>query len=76
MDKEIITFGVEIGKQKFYQYKSPTILKHVNIDNIIVFKKISSNEENQKYFIGYLYNDYKIKPLHKTLPKIKVYKRL
>ena len=46
MDKEMITFGVEIEKQKFHQYKSPTILKHVNIDNIIVFKKISSNEEN------------------------------
>ena len=46
MDKEIIKFGVEIEKQKCDQYKSPTILKLVNIDNIIVFKKISSNEEN------------------------------
>ena len=42
----MITFGFEIEKQKFYQYKSPNILKHVNIDKIIVFKKISSNEEN------------------------------
>ena len=31
--------------------------------------KISSGKKNYKYFTGYLYNDYKVKPLHKMLPK-------
>ena len=26
-----------------------------------------------KYFIGYLYNEYKVKPLHIMLPKTSVY---
>ena len=34
---------------------------------VCVWKKI------YKYFIGYLYNDHKVKPLHITLPKTSVY---
>ena len=34
---------------------------------------ISSSEKNYKYFIGYLYNDYKVKPLHIMLPKTSAY---
>ena len=30
-------------------------------------------KKNYKYFIGYLYDDYKIKPLHIMLPKTKTY---
>ena len=30
---------------------------------------ISSGEKNCKYFIGYLYNNHKFKPLHIMLPK-------
>ena len=29
--------------------------------------------ENYRYFIGYLYNDFKVKPLHKMLPKMSAY---
>ena len=34
---------------------------------------ISSGEKNYKYFIGYLYNYDKVKPLHIMLPKTSVY---
>ena len=34
---------------------------------------ISFGEKNRKYFIGYLYNDDKIKPLHIILPKKSAY---
>ena len=34
---------------------------------------MSSVEKNYKYFIGYLYNDYKVKPLQKMLPKTRGY---
>ena len=35
--------------------------------------KIFSGEKNHKYFIGYLDDDYKIKPLHIMLTKMSVY---
>ena len=36
-------------------------------------KKNSSGEENYKYFIGYLDDDYRIKPLNIMLPKTTIY---
>ena len=36
MDKE---------KNKFYRHKSPIFLKHVDIEKVLVFKKISSGEK-------------------------------
>ena len=35
----------------------------------MISSKISSGENNYKYFIGYLHNDHKIQPLHIMLPK-------
>ena len=35
--------------------------------------KIPSGERNSKYFICYLFDDYKIKLLHIMLPKTRVY---
>ena len=63
MVKEIVTSGdTENEKDKFYSCKSP-------INNILVPKKISSGDKSYKYFTEYLYDDYKIKPLHIILPK-------
>ena len=39
----------------------------------LVFNKISFGEKSYKYFIGYLYNDDKVKPLHLMLPKTSTY---
>ena len=33
-------------------------------------------KKNYKYFIGYLYDDYKIKPLYIMLPKTKTYVKI
>ena len=35
--------------------------------------KISSDEKNYKYFIGYLHNDHEVKPLHIILPETSAY---
>ena len=60
MGKEISTFrDTEIEKNRFYCHQSP-ILKYVDIEEVLVFSKISSGEKNYKYFIGYLNNDYKV----------------
>ena len=34
---------------------------------------LAFGEKRYKYFIGYLYNDYKFKPLHIMLPKTSAY---
>ena len=55
-----------------YKYgKSPIFLE--DIDNVLVCNKIFLGERNYKYFIGYLCDDYKIKPLHIMLPKTNAY---
>ena len=74
MGNEILTFGnIETEMYKFYPYKCPIVLEDVDIDNTLVSNKISSGEKNYKYFIGYLYDDYKTKPLHIMLPKTSAY---
>ena len=47
----------------FYRYKSPILFKRC----------ISLRKRNYRYFIGYLYNDDKVKPLHSILPKTSAY---
>ena len=53
MGKEFKTFGdTDIEKEKFYRYKNPGFLNDVDIDNILISKKISFSDESYKYFIG------------------------
>ena len=74
MGKEILTFGnIEIEKNKFYHHKTPTFLGDVDIKKVLVSKKISFSEKNYKDFIGYLYDNHKVKPLHIMLPKTSAY---
>ena len=72
--EEILTFGnTEIKKTRFYLYESPIFVGDVDIKSLSVSNKISFHKNNYKYVIGYLHDYYKIKPLHKKLPKTKVY---
>ena len=57
----------------FYRNKTPIFLKDVDIKKVLVSNKISFGEKNYKYFIGYLHNDNKVKPLHIMLPKTSSY---
>ena len=41
----------------------------MDIKKVLVCNKIFSGEINNKYFIGYLHNDHKVKPLHVMLLK-------
>ena len=73
MSKEIITFSdIEIEKTSFTAIKV-LFLEDLDIDNALVTKKISSGEKNYEYFIGDLYDDYKINPLHIMPPKARTY---
>ena len=45
----------------------------VDIEEVLVSKKISFGEQNYKYFIGYLYNGNKVNPLNIMLSKTSIY---
>ena len=74
MGKLILTFGdTEIGKNKFYYFKSPIFVDDVDIVNILVSKNSSFCGRNYKYFIRYFCGNYKVRSLHITLPKTSAY---
>ena len=45
----------------------------VDIEKVLVSNKISFGKKSCKYFIGYLYNDHKVKLLHIMFPKTNAY---
>ena len=49
------------------------ICKNVDNEKVFVSKKVYSGGKNYKYFVIYLYDDYKIKLSHIMLSKMKVY---
>ena len=74
MDKEIIIFGdIELEKHKFGRYKTPIFLEDVDIKRVLLSNKISSGEKNYEYFIDYLHDDFKVKPLYIMLPETSSY---
>ena len=74
MGKKFLTFGdIEIEKNEFYPNKILIPLRDVDIEKVSVSNKISFCEKNYKYFIGYLHNDKKVKPLHIIIPKTSAY---
>ena len=74
MIKDILTFGnLEIEKNKFFCHKTPIFLRDVDIEKLLVSNKIYFGEKHYKYFTGYLYNDNKVRSLHKVLPKTSDY---
>ena len=74
MGAEILTFGhTEIEKNRFCCCKRHFFLQDVDISNVLVSDEISSGKKNYTYFLGYLYDDYKIKSLHVMLAKTSTY---
>ena len=54
MGKGIVTFGdTEIEKHKFHQHRSPISIRDVDINKVIVSKKVSFGKKGSKYFIVY-----------------------
>ena len=64
---------MKLKKKEFSRNKIPVYLRDLDIEKVLVSNKISFGEKNDKYFIGYLYNDHKVKPLHIMLPKTSTY---
>ena len=64
---------MEFKKRDFTCYKSPALLSDVYIKKVSGSNKITSAKKINKHFIGYLYNDHKVKPLNMLLPKTSTY---
>ena len=77
MGKEMLTLGdIEVEKDTFYCHKSLIFLENVDIEKLLVSSKISSDEKSYKYFIGYMYNDYKVKTFTYIASKKSAYAKL
>ena len=63
---------LKLKKISFTAIKSPILFRNVDIEKVLVFNKISCGEKH-KYFIGYLHNGDKVKPLYIMLPKTSAY---
>ena len=48
-------------------------MEDADIEKVLVSKLIFFGEKNDKYFVGCLYNDNKVKPLNIMLPKTSAY---
>ena len=64
---------LKLKKINFTVIRLIILLKDVDIEKVIVPNKIPLGEKNYKYFIGYFYDDHKVKPLHLMLPKTSAY---
>ena len=68
---------LKLKKQKSYRNKIPIYLKDVDIEKVLTSSTISVGEKSYTYFIGYLHNNHKFKPLNimpsKTIAYIKRY---
>ena len=75
MGKEIITsVNIEVEKHKFYQCKNPISIYDVNVDRIVVYKKVFF-KKGFKYFDVYENDDEKVMLLHIMLPKMSAYRK-
>ena len=71
MGTEVLT--LKLKKVNFMVIRLLFFGQDVDIDKVLVSNKISLGEKSYKYFIGYLCNNDKVRPLHITLPKIGAY---
>ena len=76
MGKNILMFGsIETKKKQFYRHKTPILGGDVDIQKALASNKIAFDEKNHKYFIGYLYNNHKVRLLHIMLLKTSAYEK-
>ena len=58
---------IKIEKNNFYHHKSRILLNDVDIEKLLVSKKISSSEKNYKYFIVNIKKEFNSKPVYNKI---------
>ena len=70
MSEKTLKFNnIRLNKKEFYESKEPIDLLSLNVDQIVVSDKFKHNNEDFKYFIGYLEGGI-VKPLCIILPQM------
>ena len=64
---------LKLKKIDFTTIRLLFFLKDVDIEKVLLSKKISFGVKNYKYFVSYLDNDNKVKPLHLMLSRTSAY---
>ena len=73
MNVKILKFhNIILNKKSLYKRKEPIDLLSVNMDRIVVSDKFKHNNEDFRYFIGYLEHEL-VQPLCITLPQMSGY---
>ena len=71
--EKILKFNnIKLNKKEFHKYKEPIGLLSVDVNQIVVSKKLKHNNEGFKYFIGYQEGGI-VKPLRIILPQTSGY---
>ena len=73
MEKTVIKHG-DTEVKKHYQHERSILQNNIDINKIVVSKKVSFGKKGFKYFIGYK-DARKIKPLCIFLPKMSAYRK-
>ena len=63
---------IEVNKKHFYASKQAIPLNLVDVNNIVISKRVQNNNDTSKYFTGYNYED-KISPFYIILPQMSGY---
>ena len=64
MDKKIIKFeDIETEEYEIHQYRCPTLIKDMDVNEIELSNKFPFHKQDFKYFIGYKDNK-EIRPLY------------
>ena len=69
MNQSLVSNDIEVNKKDFYASKQAIPLNLVDVNNIVISKRVKNNNDTSKYFIGYNYED-KIRPLYIILPQM------
>ena len=73
MSEKTLKFNnIRLNKKEFYESKEPIDLLSLNVDQKVVSDKFKHNNEDFKYFIGYLEGGI-VKPLCIILPQMSGY---
>ena len=72
MNQSLVFNDIEVNKKGFYASKKPIPLNLVNLNNIIISKRVKNNNDTSKYFIGYNYED-KLRLLYIILSQMSGY---
>ena len=72
MNNSLVFNDIEINKKDSYASKKVIPLNLINVNNIIISKRVKNNNDTSKYFIDYLHDDV-IRPLCVILPQMSGY---